>query len=216
MQDEEINRAMNAVTPKSSPLPTPKHKKDVIEVLMPPNSRDPLLLTCNDNEEYEKQLLLPLKKISKRRNKKKKRACSSSTKEEVVDEAVEVKHFKESDGEHCEVVTSSAEKSPSERIQPTDSEIAQDKNTTENKVESPQKDKSKGNIGKVGNKFEKEDKNKLRLKGLEEPKDKRLRKVMCFPFNKYLIYIDILIICAIFSSISKNLLSFIFRTPRIK
>lgn len=31
MQDEEINRAMNAVTPKSSPLPIPKHRKEAID-----------------------------------------------------------------------------------------------------------------------------------------------------------------------------------------
>lgn len=183
MQDEEVNRAMNAVTPKSSPLPTPKHRKDIIEVLIPPNSHDPLLLTCNDNEEYEKQLLFPLRKASKRRNRKRKRACSSSAKEEITDEAAETKLLRESDGELCEVVGSSTEKSPSERIQPTDPEIEKDKNSVESKVESPQKDKSKGDVGKmgkIGNKLEREDKNKLRLKGLEEPKDKRLRKVMNF------------------------------------
>lgn len=182
MQDEEVNRAMNAVTPKSSPLPTPKHKKDVIEVLIPPNIQDPLLLTCNDNEEYEKQLF-PLRKTSKRRNKKKRRACSSSVKEEITNEIEEAKRMKTNDSELCEVVESSAEKNPSERIQPTDSEMTQDKNSTENKVENSEKDKNKGNvgkIGKIGNKLEREDKNKLRLKGLEEPKDKRLRKVMLF------------------------------------
>lgn len=83
MQDEEINRAMNAVTPKSSPLPTPKHKKEIIEVIIPPNICDPLNLTnCNDNEEYEKQLISPTKRNTKRRNRKRKRALSGSGKDE--------------------------------------------------------------------------------------------------------------------------------------
>lgn len=182
MQDEEVNRAMNAVTPKSSPLPTPKHKKDVIEVLIPPNIQDPLLLTCNDNEEYEKQLF-PLRKTSKRRNKKKRRACSSSMKEEITDETKEVKHVKTNDCELFEIVGDTTENSPIEMIQTMDSEVTQDKNPMDNRMESPEKDKNKGDvgkIGKIGNKFEREDKNKLRLKGLEEPKDKRLRKVMFF------------------------------------
>lgn len=84
MQDEEINRVMNAVTPKSSPLPTPKHKKEIIEVIIPPNICDPLNLTnCNDNEEYEKQLISPTKRNSKRRNRKRKRASSGSGKDEA-------------------------------------------------------------------------------------------------------------------------------------
>ncbi|KAH0552420.1 7SK snRNA methylphosphate capping enzyme-like [Cotesia glomerata] len=83
MQDEEINRAMNAVTPKSSPLPTPKHRKGTIEVIIPPNINDPLNLSnCND-DEYEKQLISPTKKFSKRRNRKRKRASSGSGKEDV-------------------------------------------------------------------------------------------------------------------------------------
>ncbi|XP_014468010.1 PREDICTED: 7SK snRNA methylphosphate capping enzyme-like [Dinoponera quadriceps] len=174
MQDEEVNRAMNAVTPKSSPLPTPKHKKETIDVF-PPNIEDPLRLRY-DSEEYEQQCVCcPLRKASKRRNKKRKRACSSSTKEEITSETMEDKRLKESGEELCKIVESSTE-NPGERIQPMDSETAQDKNSTENKMESPQKDKSKGNVGKIGNKLEREDKNKLRLKGLEEPKDKRLRK----------------------------------------
>ncbi|KAK0077310.1 hypothetical protein PV325_004110 [Microctonus aethiopoides] len=86
MQDEEINRAMNAVTPKSSPLPTPKYRKEAIEVIIPPNICDPLNLTnCNDdNDEYEKQLISPTKKGSKRRNRKRKRASSASSKDEII------------------------------------------------------------------------------------------------------------------------------------
>ncbi|XP_066584215.1 7SK snRNA methylphosphate capping enzyme-like [Prorops nasuta] len=161
MQDEEVNRAMNAVTPKSSPLPTPKHKKEVIEVIIPPNICDPLNLNnCNDNnEEYEKQLISPTKKGSKRRNKKRKRASSGSGK----DDGSECNDSKTKGSDPIEA-TELPEESAVNRIA-TETE---DKPSTsvainppkETKPESPQKDK-----------------NKLRLKGLDEPKDKRLRKV---------------------------------------
>nr|XP_031849760.1 probable RNA methyltransferase bin3 [Nomia melanderi] len=160
MQDEEINRAMNAVTPKSSPLPTPKHKKEAIEVIIPPNICDPLnLCNCSDDDEYEKQLISPTKKGSKRRNRKKKRASSGSGKDDASDPS-ELK-IKESD------ITDVTE--PEEQAAPEKVETAQQcaplnspppNQPKESKPESPQKDK-----------------NKLRLKGLEEPKDKRLRKV---------------------------------------
>lgn len=172
MQDEEVNRAMNAVTPKSSPLPTPKHKKEVIEVIIPPNIYDPLNLTCNDNEEYEKQLLSPLKRASKRRNRKRKRACSSLAKDEITNETREVEKLQENTGQLSEIVECLTEMNSSERIEPEDSETGKNKNYSKDL----QKDKNT-NVGKIGNKFEKEDKSRLRLKGLEEPKDKRLRKV---------------------------------------
>lgn len=87
MQDEEINRAMNAVTPKSSPLPMPKHKKEAIEPIIPPNINDPLnLINCTDNEEYEKQLISPTKKSSKKKKKKRKKSNVNST--TVVNESV--------------------------------------------------------------------------------------------------------------------------------
>lgn len=180
MQDEEVNRAMNAVTPKSSPLPTPKHKKEVIEVIIPPNICDPLNLTCNDNEEYEKQLLSPLKKISKRRNRKRKRAaCPSLEKEDVIHETTEVKKCKETIENPDKAIGSSTKGSPSEKTQSTNSEMEQNRTSSEDKKESPQKDKNR-NLGRIGNKFERDDKNRLRLKGLEELKDKRLRKVIDF------------------------------------
>ncbi|XP_033334625.2 7SK snRNA methylphosphate capping enzyme [Megalopta genalis] len=160
MQDEEINRAMNAVTPKSSPLPTPKHKKEAIEVIIPPNICDPLnLCNCSDDDEYEKQLISPTKKGSKRRNRKKKRASSGSGKDDANDPS-------ESKPKECNT-TEIAE--PIEMAAPENVETAQQcaplnspppNQPKEPKPESPQKDK-----------------NKLRLKGLEEPKDKRLRKV---------------------------------------
>uniref|UniRef100_A0A8D8S9Y7 RNA methyltransferase n=2 Tax=Cacopsylla melanoneura TaxID=428564 RepID=A0A8D8S9Y7_9HEMI len=80
LQDEEINRAMNAVTPKSSPLPTPQHRKGgEIEVIIPPNICDPLSLAQCDDEntaDYEAQLILPLKKMKKPKKKRKKSGCA--------------------------------------------------------------------------------------------------------------------------------------------
>ncbi|KAJ9587551.1 hypothetical protein L9F63_019007, partial [Diploptera punctata] len=75
----------NAVTPKSSPLPTPRHRKGEIEVIIPPNLRDPLnLISCEDDAEYEQQLVSPTKRGRKSRNRKKKRNSSSggSTKDD--------------------------------------------------------------------------------------------------------------------------------------
>lgn len=79
---------MNAVTPKSSPLPTPLHRRGEIEVIIPPNLRDPLNLTsCDNDAEYEQQLVSPTKKGRKSRNKKKKRNSSSggSTKDDSIE-----------------------------------------------------------------------------------------------------------------------------------
>ncbi|XP_072379279.1 7SK snRNA methylphosphate capping enzyme-like isoform X1 [Diabrotica undecimpunctata] len=73
LQDEEINRAMNAVTPKSSPVPTPPRKKGQIEVIIPKNIHDPLnLIDCDDDAEYEQQLCSPIKKSKKKRLKKRR------------------------------------------------------------------------------------------------------------------------------------------------
>ncbi|XP_017793395.1 PREDICTED: probable RNA methyltransferase bin3 [Habropoda laboriosa] len=161
MQDEEINRAMNAVTPKSSPLPTPKHKKEVIEVIIPPNICDPLNLSnCNDNDndEYEKQLISPTKKGSKRRNRKKKRASSGSGND--ASDLIEIKTKDCDTTDIAEPIEQSAPENVETEQQPAPSNSPADNQPKESKPESPQKDK-----------------NKLRLKGLEEPKDKRLRKV---------------------------------------
>lgn len=149
MQDEEVNRAMNAVTPKSSPLPTPKHRKGMIEVIIPPNICDPLNLSCND-EEYEKQLISPTKKNSKRRNKKRKRASSGSAKED----SLPVEKEAESMGPPLNPV----ENANSSNVE--DSVATPSVEAKEPKLESPQKDK-----------------NKLRLKGLDEIKDKKGKKL---------------------------------------
>lgn len=75
LQDENVNRAMNAVTPESSPLPTPPRHKAKIDVIIPPNIRDPLnLLEPLDNEEYEKRL-----EMQQRRPRKKPRIRRRTT-----------------------------------------------------------------------------------------------------------------------------------------
>ena len=64
LSDEKVAKAINAVTPQSSPLPTPKHRKAEykIEVLIPPNISDPLNLMNADacEGDYESQLLSPV------------------------------------------------------------------------------------------------------------------------------------------------------------
>ncbi|XP_071050508.1 7SK snRNA methylphosphate capping enzyme-like isoform X3 [Onthophagus taurus] len=73
LQDEDINRAMNAVTPKSSPIPTPPRRKGQVEVIIPPNINDPLdLIGCADEAEFEQQLCSPIKKGRKKRLRKKR------------------------------------------------------------------------------------------------------------------------------------------------
>ena len=67
LNDERIARVVNAVTPESSPLPTPKHRKQEykIEVLIPPNISDPLNLNAEDDSDYEAKLISPLVKKKK-------------------------------------------------------------------------------------------------------------------------------------------------------
>lgn len=73
LQDEEINKAMNAVTPKSSPIPTPPRRRGQIEVIIPQNINDPLnLIDCADEAEYEQQMNSPIKKGRKKRVRKKR------------------------------------------------------------------------------------------------------------------------------------------------
>jgi 7SK snRNA methylphosphate capping enzyme len=60
---------MNAVTPQSSPLPTPKHRKEAIEVLIPPDIYDPLNLKREEDPNYELELISP-KKDKKRKRKR--------------------------------------------------------------------------------------------------------------------------------------------------
>lgn len=75
LQDEAMNRSMNAATPKSSPMTTPPK----IEIICPPNIHDPLhLLDPVDTFEYNKQLISPMKRKSKHRNRKRKRISKKS------------------------------------------------------------------------------------------------------------------------------------------
>jgi hypothetical protein len=57
-------------------------------VIIPPNLHDPLnLISCEDDAEYEQQLVSPTKRARKSRNRKKKRSslCSGLCKEDVFD-----------------------------------------------------------------------------------------------------------------------------------
>ncbi|KAH6934434.1 hypothetical protein HPB50_024223 [Hyalomma asiaticum] len=69
--DDEVNKRANAVTPKSSPVPTPRHRTQV-EVLIPPNINDPLNL--NTGEDIEFKLISPGSRKRKRRYKRKSRS----------------------------------------------------------------------------------------------------------------------------------------------
>ena len=70
MNDEEINKALNAETPVSSPLPTPSHRNQKVEVLIPPNINDPLNL--NSGEDIDMPLVSP-RGIAKKRKKNKRK-----------------------------------------------------------------------------------------------------------------------------------------------
>lgn len=94
LQDEEINRAMNAVTPKSSPIPTPPQRKGKVEVIIPSNIHDPLnLIDCADDAEYEKQLTSPVKKCRKKRLKRKRTVSATieTIRSDEVNNVVEAK-----------------------------------------------------------------------------------------------------------------------------
>lgn len=79
------NESENAVTPKSSPIPTPPHGRQPVEVLIPPNIRDPLhLLDPVDSVEYEMQLCSPMKrKTNKNRHRKRRKSCKENTNGDV-------------------------------------------------------------------------------------------------------------------------------------
>lgn len=93
LQDEDINRAMNAVTPESSPLPTPPRHKAKIDVIIPPNIRDPLnLMEPLDNAEYEKRLEIQQRKPRKKaRVRRRTMDNTSPSKEEAVEKSEGIK-----------------------------------------------------------------------------------------------------------------------------
>lgn len=79
LQDEDVNRRMNAVTPESSPLPTPPRHKAKIDVIIPLNIHDPLnLMEPLDNDEYEKRLQMQ-QQHRKPRNRPKVRRRTTET-----------------------------------------------------------------------------------------------------------------------------------------
>ncbi|XP_064461310.1 7SK snRNA methylphosphate capping enzyme-like [Ornithodoros turicata] len=69
--DAEINKRANEVTPKSSPIPIPKHRRQV-EVIIPPNINDPLNL--NSGEDIEFPVVSPRNKKRRRRHKRKSKS----------------------------------------------------------------------------------------------------------------------------------------------
>lgn len=97
LADERISKIVNAITPESSPLPTPKHRKAEykIEVLIPPNISDPLNLNGDKTEqEFESELISPVPKRKRYRkprprnpkHKPKQAVNNSSESEEEVGE----------------------------------------------------------------------------------------------------------------------------------
>ena len=84
LADERISKIVNAITPESSPLPTPKHRKAEykIEVLIPPNITDPLNLNSGVDENEYAATLASNNPVNVRRKKfrYRKRVRSSSHK----------------------------------------------------------------------------------------------------------------------------------------
>lgn len=78
LADERINQALNEHTPESSPLPTPKHRKEEIEVLIPTNIKDPLNLSMPDDDLAERALISPNTSVRKKRARNKKRRRTNS------------------------------------------------------------------------------------------------------------------------------------------
>ncbi|KAA0716280.1 7SK snRNA methylphosphate capping enzyme [Triplophysa tibetana] len=66
--DEEVNRALNAETPKSSPLPA--KNRDPVEILIPRDITDPLNLNCPSTRDRS-LLMSPLKSGGRRRHRNK-------------------------------------------------------------------------------------------------------------------------------------------------
>lgn len=61
LQDEEINRAQNAVTPKSSPIPTPPNRRGPVQLIIPHNIHDPLnLMSCTTNIDDDDESSRPI------------------------------------------------------------------------------------------------------------------------------------------------------------
>lgn len=70
LNDEEISKEFNAITPVSSPLPTPAYRHQKVEVLIPPNINDPLNLNSGDDA----CLISPRSSCKKRKKNKRKKS----------------------------------------------------------------------------------------------------------------------------------------------
>ncbi|XP_037126274.1 7SK snRNA methylphosphate capping enzyme isoform X2 [Syngnathus acus] len=81
LQDEEVNRALNAETPKSSPLPA--KSRDPVEILIPRDITDPLNLnSCIGDSSF---LVSPLKSGGRRRHRNRHHGGSFSAQLHVSD-----------------------------------------------------------------------------------------------------------------------------------
>lgn len=161
MQDEEINRAMNAVTPKSSPLPTPKHRKEAIEVIIPPNPSDPLNLNNLNDTDYEKRLMSPLKRNGKKKNRNRNKKKLSVPSLVDLNKSEESKTDESFANEVNEIIENVEEK--------MDIPIQKDPTPSKTPPQEPQRPKEGSPI--------KEPKLKLKIKISDETKDKRIRKL---------------------------------------
>lgn len=85
---ESLTGEKNQVTPCSSPLPTPKHKKEV-EVLIPQNINDPLNLN-NGGDGDGVSLVSPIKGKKKKLRNKRKRTDSEVTIEDEEEDKAEI------------------------------------------------------------------------------------------------------------------------------
>ncbi|XP_030631642.1 7SK snRNA methylphosphate capping enzyme isoform X2 [Chanos chanos] len=65
--DEEVNRALNAETPKSSPLPV--KNRDPVEILIPKDITDPLNLNGRGGDAHGGVLVSPMKSGGRRRHR---------------------------------------------------------------------------------------------------------------------------------------------------
>ncbi|XP_037077089.1 probable RNA methyltransferase Y17G7B.18 [Pollicipes pollicipes] len=72
LNDEEANRIANANTPVSSPMPTPKYRKERIEVIIPPDISDPLGLNGPEDSGGPDSLVSPSSQRKKKNKRKKK------------------------------------------------------------------------------------------------------------------------------------------------
>ncbi|XP_013414626.1 7SK snRNA methylphosphate capping enzyme isoform X2 [Lingula anatina] len=70
--DEEVNKALNQDTPVSSPIPTPAHRKEQVEVIIPPNITDPLNLNEQNDGEMKSNSAKKKKRNHHVKNKKNK------------------------------------------------------------------------------------------------------------------------------------------------